>query len=379
MRNGRERALLWLAESLAPAAQRRALAAIEEDGFFDRSSRDWIARGLTEKDARSLLDEKRRDGLEERFARMKAAGIGILTEIDAAFPYTLPAARHLPPILFWKGTPALWRKAGIAVVGTRKPSAYGREIARAIGQEAGLRGEIVVSGAATGIDTEAHEGALGAGGPTVAVLGCGLHHVYPPDAGPLLERIARQGAVVSQFPPDTRPLARHFPIRNAVIAALCRSVVIVEGASKSGSRYTADYARKMGVRLFAVPGEITRPQAALPNRLLAEGARAVLSPADPSDPLAAKEAIQADLPLGNSDKREEKRDLPELHHRILEAVHTGNGLADDLAAMKLCGPAELNQALLELELSGRIRQEPGRRYTPAESMGKIAATRKKGR
>lgn len=370
--------LLWLAEKLAPVGQRKALRYLEDREFFDRTKGDWIGLGLSEDEAANITDQKQREGLGDRLRKLKREGIRILTSGDGDFPFTLPLGDKLPPILFMRGNGQGWRREGLAVVGSRKPTAYGLEVAGAVAREAAFRGIPVISGAALGIDTAAHEGALEAGGATVAVLGSGLFHIYPPKAGPLLDRISERGAVISQFPPQKKPDKTTFPVRNHLIAAFSSGVVVVEGAGNSGARHTARAAKDMNIQLFAVPGDITRPQSSLPNRLLAAGALPVTTPADPSDPLAMKSGAQGELfPKKNAAASEKKgmmmeipEDLPEFPGRIVALIREGANQIDELQAKTGADHGKLNEALLDLEIRGLVRQSAGRSYTATLSGGK---------
>lgn len=366
MNQAKTAALLWMSERIGPAAQRKVMDQGGLEGFFERTESEWIALGLSPEEAVKLAERKNRERLDSRLETLERRDVRILIETDADWPVSsVPEA--LPPILFARGR-ATHSRPGLAVVGSRKPSAYGLEIARAIGREAGLRGVALVSGAALGIDMASHEGALDAKGTTLAVLGCGILVAYPPQAKELLDRIADQGMVLSQFFPEMEPRVETFPIRNKTIAALSESVVAVEGTLTSGTRHTVRFAREFGLRVFAVPGEITRPQAALPNRLLAEGALVVTHPADPVDPLRRKGASQLDLTFGADPKEKvvQAAEVPDspLMRRLLDEIRQGRVTVDELLSLDLAPAGELNEALLALELGAWVRQEPGRRYAP---------------
>lgn len=362
--------LLRLAERLGAKAQGKVLSALDDPKFFERNIDEWQEFGLNEKEAAALVDQASLSGIEKRLQLMQRAGI------RAYCTKSSPEAcdDELPPILFLRGQMANWATPGIGLVGTRKPTRYGLDIAKAVAREAASRGIHTVSGAALGIDTAAHQASLDAGGPTVAVLGCGLFHTYPPKAGPLLDRIAEQGMLVSQFTPDTEPDRKTFPIRNRVIAALSKSVVVVEGARGSGARYTAKAAQRMKRRLFAVPGEITCPQAWLPNQLLKEGAIPLCAPADPFDG-------EAKAPMRKSDSSRQGRlnfehgavkpgkledgilqDLSPIERDLVKQIEEGKGQIDELLSSGLAETGEINRILLDLELKGLIEQEHGRNY-----------------
>lgn len=365
MNRDEQLALLWLTEKAGASVIDKVIAKAGESSFFDIDKTEWMALGITEKQAERLSDKKGFAGLEKRLDRMLSMGIRILNRNSNEYPYTVECSDKLPPILFVKSKNKCFFKDGVGVVGSRKATAYGLEVARYIGREAALRGIPTISGAALGIDTAAHNGSLDAKGPTVAVLGSGMFHVYPKSAGPLLEKISENGMVISQFAPNVPPDKKTFPIRNAIIAALSSSVVVVEGTANSGARHTANYAKKYERKIFAVPGEISRPQAVLPNRLIKEGARILLNPADPVDVLMEKSG-QVALDFKQSKKSSLKTDLTDklepIQKKLLKQIQNVSGSIDDILTAEIAGASVINQHLLELELKGFIKQEGGRNY-----------------
>ncbi|MFN7973518.1 MAG: DNA-processing protein DprA [Acidobacteriota bacterium] len=213
-------------------------------------------------------------------AEAQRRGISIVTGAAAALDAMLPDLREpapgsVPPVLYLEGDARAIELPTVALVGSRRASAYGLEVARHLGSELGRRGIAVVSGLARGIDTAAHRGTLEAGGVTVAVLGSGLARCYPKENGRLLRDIVATGLVMSEFPLFTPPLARNFPRRNRIIAALSDVVVVVEAAHGSGSRHTADSASSQAKTVMAVPGPMTSPTSAGCNALLRDGAQVV--------------------------------------------------------------------------------------------------------
>ncbi len=168
----------------------------------------------------------------------------------------------------------------VAIVGTRTPTRYGRETAYKFAFELAKHKVTIVSGLARGIDSVAHNAALEAGGRTIAVLGSGLDIIYPPENAGLAERIAKQGAIVTQFPLGTKPLGKNFLARNQLIAKLSKAILVVEGRGRSGTISTANHAANLGVEVFAVPGPINSPMSEAPNYLIGEGARIAKSPED---------------------------------------------------------------------------------------------------
>lgn len=194
----------------------------------------------------------------------------LLASCEAEFPFRLAAVDPPPPVIWARGQTALLHRPCIAVVGARIASAGGQRFARGLAGQLGAAGHVVVSGMARGIDTAAHEGALPTG--TVAVLGGGIDDIYPPENGPLYERLCADGCVVSESRPGHRAQARDFPRRNAVISGLSLAVVIVEAELKSGSLITARLAAEQGREVFAVPGSPLDPRARGTNDLLRQGA-----------------------------------------------------------------------------------------------------------
>ena len=197
-----------------------------------------------------------------------------LTSDDPRYPARL---RELVP------APALWIRGAlteddglaIAIVGSRRATPYGLEVAAQLARDLAARGVTIVSGFARGVDSAAHRAALDAGGRTVAVLGCGIDIVYPPENRRLADAVAARGALVTQFAPGTPPLAYNFPTRNRTLAALVLGVVVVEAAERSGSLSTAGFAADLGREVYAVPGKITSPTSAGVHKLLRDGARLV--------------------------------------------------------------------------------------------------------
>lgn len=208
-------------------------------------------------------------------------GVGLLTYGDPKYPARLKKIQNPPVLLYYKGTiPDLDTVPAISIVGTRKMSEYGKQMAYRISYELASAGITVVSGMALGIDGVASCGALAAGGTTVAVLGCGIDVVYPKEHAKLMDIIIHNGAVISEYPIGTRPEGRNFPIRNRIISALSEATVVVEGDSTSGALITARHALIQGREVYAVPGNIDEVNAQGTNNLLQTGATMIVSAED---------------------------------------------------------------------------------------------------
>ena len=217
-------------------------------------------------------------------------GLRILTRSDGAYPKLLSEIPAPPPVLFIKGEITGADESAIAVVGTRNPDQYGERVSRELAGALAGRGHTIVSGLAMGVDQIAHTAALGAGGRTVAVLGCGHDVDYPKGSGALREKILAAGAIVSEFPPGTGPLPAHFRQRNRVISGLSLGVLLTQGARKSGAMITVGYALEQNRQVFCVPGPIHSMRSGAPHLFLKQGAALVESADDVRDALPAAQA-----------------------------------------------------------------------------------------
>jgi len=303
--------------------------------------------------------EVKRDVLE-----LKRRRITVVTFKDDTFPRLLKEIPDCPALLYVAGE-LKGDEVCVALVGSRNASAYGTYTTEKIARDLALRGVTVVSGLARGIDTAAHRGALAVGGRTIAVLGSGLDVVYPPQNLPLFKEIAETGAVVSEYPLGTRPLAPHFPARNRIISGLSHGVVVVEATEKSGSLITARLALEQGREVFSVPGGIDLPGSRGTNRLIKEGAKLVES----VDDIITEILPQLEVPLapprrraGEEEEKGPQEPLGEGERKVLENIDHEPRHVDVLIQRTGLTPQEVMNALLILELKGLIRQLPGKNY-----------------
>ena len=282
-----EKRAAWIALNLAPgfaSAQIRSLS----DAFGDprevmRADTETLQRrgGLSPKAAARLASFSWEAALEAEFQRADGLGVRIRTvEDEGEYPVQLREIYDPPPVLYVLGRLLAEEGCLVAVVGARRPTSYGRRMARILGRDLAQRGCTVVSGMARGIDIAAHEGALEGGGRTVAVAGCGLSRVYPPEATVLQDAIIEKGAVISERPLEDPPLARHFPQRNRIISGLSAGTVVVEAAERSGALITGRLAAEQGREVMAVPGRADSDKSKGAHRLLREGAALVESAED---------------------------------------------------------------------------------------------------
>ena len=291
---------------------------------------------------------------------------GVLVHGDPALPPSLETLERPPLQLFWQGRGALWAalrcQQAVAVVGTRRPSRHGLLQARAIGRALAQAGWPVVSGLAEGIDAAAHEGCLEAGGAPVAVLGTPLERVYPRHHGQLQAAVGRQGLLVSELAAGTPGRAGHFALRNRLQVALAQAVVLVECPASSGALHSASLAWDQGMPLWVVPADTNRSSAAGSNRWLSQGATALIDPQDLINNLGAgplRQPSSAQGPAGPA-----QGPLLQREAALLAALGAGASL-DQLCDRLRQSPAQLSERLLQLELAGLLRSEPGLWWRPS--------------
>jgi len=302
-------------------------------------------------------------------------GIQAVPMTSPDYPSALLNLTDPPPLLFLKGRPALLHGPAVAIVGARRATEGGRDIAEALGRVLGSAGIIVVSGMARGIDGAAHRGALQAGGDTLAVLGAGLEVIYPRAHGTLFKEVGRRGLLLSEFLPWETARPHHFPKRNRVIAALARAIVVVEAGERSGAFITVDHGLDLGREILAVPGALRNPQARGTNALIRDGARLLTSPEAILDelPELAKEAAArggGSRALNASPPMEECVPCPVGEGEgaggrldsLWKALGPGPEVVDVLADRAGLTPAEALAGLSSLELLGRATRCPGMRF-----------------
>jgi DNA processing protein len=285
---------------------------------------------------------------------------------DPRYPALLGAI-PTPPRLFVRGGLSDEDALALAIVGSRRPSPYGLAVAEGLASDLAARGVTIVSGLARGIDSAAHRGALAAGGRTLAVLGCGLDIVYPPENIVLAREIEARGALVSQFAPGVPALAGHFPARNRTLAGLALGVVVVEAAERSGALMTAGFAGDLGRETFAVPGRITSPTSAGANRLIQDGAKLVTCWQDIVSELpepwrravrgSSAQTDEQPQPEPGSDEGALLRLLAPDEPQHIEQLITRAGM----------DPARALALLVTLELGGWARQLAGQRWVSVDA------------
>ena len=319
------------------------------------------ASGGTVPETLSSLEDTR-DWAARQIREARRRGVMLLPWGTDGYPPLLGVAPDPPPVIYVRGDPSALDLPAVAVVGARRPSRYGRDIARRLGAALAGAGVAVVSGGARGIDSEAHLGALEGGGPTISVMGCGLDMIYPPENAALFGRIAASGILASEYPFGFAPRPQYFPARNRVIAGLGLGVIVVEGREGSGSLITANCALEANREVMAVPGPLGSKLSDGPNRLIAEGAQLVRGLRDVVGALPS----WAGVTHPDEEGGERGRPGPELDEEskaVMDLLEPHEGKsADEIGGILGVGPGEVLGRLTALELMGLIDQMPGGRY-----------------
>ena len=310
---------------------------------------------LSQRQANSILAQDA-PGLTQGVAALEKCSASLISFWDDKYPESLRHIHDPPALLYVRGV--IPKNDCFAIVGSRRATASGLQLTREISCELANRGVCIVSGLARGIDTAAHQGALNAEGHTIAVLGCGIDQVYPPENRQIFHKILEKNAIVSEFPPGVQPLAGHFPGRNRIISGLSRGVLIVEAADRSGSLITGDFALEQGRELFAVPGAVKNSTSYGTNRLIKAGAQVVTEAED------ILQALWPELPTACAKKAEDLfiAKLDGNVRRVYQTLNFEPQHADELG--RVCGltPMEVSAILLDLELRGGVQTLPGGRY-----------------
>jgi len=361
-----ETRLVWLGLSLAPRIGPRRLRQLLPafpggvQAIWAASFTDLVAAGLDERSAAEFIAFRSKVRLDEHARKIEAAGARFMTWDDSDYPASLARIDDPPIVLYVLGTLLADDAMALAVVGTRKASAYGRDVAGHFARKLTEHGVTIISGLAHGIDAAAHRAALDAGGRTLAVLGSGLDVVYPYDHKGLAAEICASGALISEFPLGAQPDRFNFPRRNRVISGLSLGVLVVEALEKSGALITATLAAEQGKDVFAVPGSIFSDASSGVNRLIQDGAKPVMSVDDILDELH--------LTAERQDTRrvaEQVSPADPVEAQILAAMGGEAAHVDDLARSTNLDMPALLSTLLLMELKGQIQPSGPMRYRRA--------------
>ena len=374
----------WLALRVAPGLGTRKAGQLIEvfktpQAVFRASRSELEAVGLAASVAQSIASGCAFEEAVDQQHKLAEAGATLVPITDPRYPPRLRDIYDPPPMLFARGRVELMASLMLAIVGTRRPTAYGTTAAERLARDLAAAGLTVVSGMARGIDTCAHKAVLEACGDTIAVFGCGVDQVYPVENRKLAQEIANKGLLISEFPMAAPAYPQNFPVRNRIISGMSAGVLVVEGGEYSGSAITAKLAAEQNREIFAVPGNITSKVSWGPNLLIKQGAKLVQEWNDvvvelkPEDRRRLVEQCRKSLKIS-----ENVKDATSCHAQTSLAFGPMNGVARAvLGALKPdspvaldhlvetiegCSSSEIIAILFELELAGLVRQLPGKSF-----------------
>jgi DNA processing protein len=364
--------LLWLALQLTPGLGARLTGKLlrqfgSPEEIFRASLTELEACHLPAATAQAVHSRAALRDAEKELSELRRLGCGLVNWEDAVYPKRLREIYDPPPLLYVRGDAQALAGHSIAMVGTRRPTPYGNQIAERLARDLAERGLVIVSGLARGIDSSAHRGACAASrGATVGVLGCGIDVIYPKENRKLFAEVEKRGAIVSECPLGAHPAPENFPVRNRIVAGMALGAVVVQGAQYSGSLITARLAMEFGREVFGVPGLVTEGASFAPHQLIQQGAKLVTGWEDvveelPTEvrgelfPVDATSAAQRASLCAESLSAPEKK-LYELI-RAEEAIHV-----DELVEQSGLSSSQTLASLCEMEMRGIIRQMPGKHF-----------------
>jgi DNA processing protein len=344
--------------SLGPVRLRRLLDTFDSPERVLAAKRNELQAvdGVNQSLIDSLVSWETVVDLQQELARIRDFGATVLTLEEADYPALLREIHDPPTVLYVWGKLDPRDHHAIGVVGSRRTSHYGLECAKKISYQIAYAGLTVVSGLARGIDTAAHQGALAAKGRTIAVLGTGLHHVYPAENRALAEKIISAGAVVTEFPMETMPDRQTFPMRNRIISGWGFGLLVVEAGVNSGALISASQAAEQGRNLYAIPGPIDRPSSHGANRLIQQGAKLVMSVED------ILEDLQRLFPKAPELLPSKPPDIDGDLLTVYGAITSRETSIDEIIQRSGIGAGAATVALLQLEMRRLVKQLPGKYY-----------------
>jgi DNA processing protein len=362
----------WLALGLTPGlGPRMAGKLLQEFGspeaIFNAPLSALESKRLPAAVAQAIHTRQSLSAASKELAQVQAVGCHLVTWDEPHYPQRLREIYDPPPLLYIRGNVELLSRHTISVVGSRRPTPYGNQMAQRLAKDLADCGLVIASGLARGIDSCAHKGALSSDtGATIGVLGCGIDVVYPKENKKIFEEITRRGAIITEFPMGTFPAPQNFPIRNRIIAGMSLGVLVVEGAQYSGSLITARLAMEFGREVYGVPGNATQPSSFGPNQLIKQGAKLVTSWEDVIEELPTPVRSQL-LPVEAANSEERARLV---HESLAPAERTLYDLLtedesrhiDDMVELSGLTSSEVLAALFDLELKGVVRQLPGKQF-----------------
>lgn len=365
--------LSWLALSLTPGLASRLSARLlrsfeSPEGVFRASVAQLEECHLPAPVVRAVAKKEAFKRAEKELAGIRRiAGCRLINWTEPEYPQSLLQIYDPPVMLYLRGDPQILNLPSLGIVGTRKPTLYGSQMADRLGRELAARGVVIVSGMARGIDAIGHQGAMAVSGRAIGILGTGIDVCYPKENKKLYEKVLERGAILSEFPLGTYPAPENFPMRNRIVAGMPLGIVVVEGAQYSGSLITARLAMEFGREVFGVPGNVTQPVSFAPNQLIKQGAKLVTNAEDVIEELPTPvramlvqaeqpEAEQRNLVLAASLNGAEKK-----LYEMLSADEPKH--IDGIVERSGLNSSVVLATLFDLEMKGIIRQLPGKQFS----------------
>ena len=365
--------LSWLAMTLTPGlASRLSARLLREFGspeeVFRASPPQLKACSVPSETAQAVVKKEAFKRAEKDLAYLrKIDGCRLINWSDPEYPQNLLQIYDPPVLLYVRGDAQILNAPSLSIVGTRKPTLYGTQMAERLGRDLAARGVVIVSGMARGIDAIGHQGALAAKGRAIGVLGTGINVCYPKENKKLYEKVLERGAILSEFPLHTHPAPENFPIRNRIVAGMPLGVVVVEGAEFSGSLITARLAMEFGREVFGVPGNATQPVSFAPNQLIKQGAKLVTGAEDVIEelPTPVRAAlVQAEQPEAERRNQLLQQALEGAQKKIYELLKADESMhIDDIVERSGLNSSEVLATLFEMEMRGIVRQLPGKQFS----------------
>ena len=365
--------LSWLALSLTPGLASRLSARLlkrfgSPDAVFRAGLTDLEACSLPAPVAQAVY---KKEAFKRAEKELKATGnidrCRLLNWTEPDYPQTLLQIYDPPVLLYVRGDAQVLNLPSLSIVGTRRPTLYGTQMAERLGRELAARGLVIVSGMARGIDALGHQGALAANGRAIGVLGTGIDVCYPKENKKLYEKVLERGAIISEFPLHTHPAPENFPVRNRIVAGMPLGVIVVEGAQYSGSLITSRLAMEFGREVFGVPGNVTQPVSFAPNQLIKQGAKLVTNADDVIEelPTPVRAALVKAAPQESAEKEKlVSAGLSEAEKKIYDLLTADEAKhIDEIVDQSGLNSSEVLATLFDLEMKGFVRQSPGKLFS----------------
>src|SRR5271154_1662677 len=365
--------LSWLAMTLTPGLASRLSARLlkrfeSPEGIFRATLPQLESCNLPAPVAQAIVKKESFKRAEKELAAVRnIPNCALINWSDPEYPQSLLQIYDPPVLLYVRGDSQILNLPSLSIVGTRKPTLYGTQMAERLGRDLAARGLLIVSGMARGIDAIGHQGAMAVNGRAIGVLGTGIDTCYPKENKKLFEKVLERGAILSEFPLGTHPAPENFPVRNRIVAGMPLGVVVVEGAQYSGSLITARLAMEFGREVFGVPGNVTQPVSFAPNQLIKQGAKLVTSAEDVIEELPTPiraALVQAEQPEAEQRNLLAAASLNGHEKKLFDLLHADEPRhIDDIVEQSGLHSSEVLATLFDLEMKGMIRQLPGKQFS----------------